>query len=101
MEETGTEVRKPKNNYIMERDIFNILTMILAGLCVYAGVIYFAVLHYKNFIIYLNLFGCFVICIHVHVLNKKMRNLRLITIAMVMYIELVLMPVFMNMSVES
>ena len=100
MEETGTEKRKPKNNYIMERDIFNILTMILAGLCVYAGIIYFAVLHYRNFIIYLNLFVCFVICIHVHVLNKKMRNLRLLTIAMVMYIELVLMPVFMIYGVE-
>ncbi len=91
---------KRKYTYSMERDIFNILTLILAGLCVFAGIIYYAVLKCRSSVIFVNLLVCFIICIVVHVLNVKMYNRRLLAIAIVMYIELVLMPVFMIFGVQ-
>ena len=91
---------KRKYTYSMERDIFNILTLILAGLCVFAGIIYYAVLKCRSGVIFVNLLVCFVICIVVHVLNVKMYNRRLLAITIVMYIELVLMPVFMIFGVQ-
>ncbi|MBO4679386.1 MAG: response regulator [Lachnospiraceae bacterium] len=102
MTQTKIEAESSKKNiYIMERDVFNILTTILAGLCVYAGVIYYVFLHSRDIRIFANLFICFCICTAVHILNKRNLNLRSLTIFMVMYIELVLMPVFLQYGVQN
>lgn len=93
--------RKSNSSYSMERDIFNILTAILAGLCIYAGLIYYVFLGNRNIYIFLNLFLCFCVCIFVHMLNRKHVKLRALTVLMVMYIELVLMPVFLQYGVQT
>ena len=96
MENEKTNVERLKRiTYIMERDIFSILTALLAGLCVYTGLIYFVFIKSRNVYIYVNLFICLAFAISENVLNKKRFNLRALTIVMVMYIEIVLMPTFL------
>ena len=96
------EIKRIKEyNYSMERDVFSIFTIILAGLCVYAGLIYYVFLNCRDIRIFFNLFVCLLICTVVNCLNRKHINLRVLTILTVMYIEIVLMPVFLKYGVQN
>lgn len=92
---------RTKRYYRMDKDLYNILTGILAGLSLYAGIIYYEVFNCREIRIYAVLALCFVLCGFMHFLNKRNVNLRALTIFIVLFVEILLMPVFMKYGAQN
>ena len=90
------EDRTKRYYYRMDKDLFNILTGILAGLSLYAGIIYYAFFNCREIHIFVILGVCFFLCGLMHFLNKRNVSLRALTLFIVLFIEVLLLPVFMK-----
>ena len=93
--------RKNRYYYRMDKDIFNILTGILAGLSIYSGIIYYTVFYCREIRVFITLASCFVLCGFLHFLNKRNLNLRALTIIIVLFNELILLPVFLKYGAQN
>ena len=95
------EDRTKRYYYRMDKDLFNILTGILAGLSLYAGIFYYAVFKVREIHVFAILAVCFFLCGFLHFLNKRNVSLRALTIFIVLFVEMVLMPIFMRYGAQN
>ena len=93
--------RKNRYYYRMDKDIFNLLTGILAGLSIYSGVIYYTVFRCREIRVFITLASCFILCGLLHFLNKRNVKLRILTVIIVLFNELILLPVFLKYGAQN